>query len=66
VVVHFQERTGDGDWKPAKVALLRFRKMHDAWTKQAALTLSQSEARDLATTIAGWTGGATDDDDRAS
>jgi hypothetical protein len=65
VVVHYQERTEDGEWKPAKVALLRFRKMHDAWKKQAGLTLSQTEANDLAATLAGWTDGAlnTGDDD---
>lgn len=55
VVVHFQERTEDGEWKPAKVALLRFRKMHEAWKKQAALTLSLEEAHDLASTMASWT-----------
>jgi hypothetical protein len=63
VIVHFQERTEVGEWKPAKVALLRFRKMHDAWKKQAALTLSQRDASDLAATITGWTGGASDDGD---
>jgi hypothetical protein len=55
VVVRFQERTEDGEWKPAKVALLRFRKMHDVWKKQAAMTLAQDEAQDLAATLASWT-----------
>lgn len=55
IVVHFQERTEDGEWKPAKVALLRFRKMHEAWKKQGALTLSLDEAHELAATMASWT-----------
>jgi hypothetical protein len=66
VVVHFQERTEDREWKPAKVALLRFRKMHDVWKKQAALTLSLGDARDLAATIASWgdaTAGDSDEPD---
>jgi hypothetical protein len=60
VVVHFQERTEDGEWKPAKVALLRFRKMHDVWKKQAAMTLAHDEAQDLAATIAGFASAAAD------
>lgn len=59
VVIHFQERTADDEWKPAKVALLRFRKMHDVWKKQALLTLAGGEAHDLATTLASWTSATT-------
>jgi hypothetical protein len=40
VAIKFRERDAGGEWKPAKVALLRFRRMHDAWNKQAALTIS--------------------------
>jgi len=54
VAVAFQERDADGAWKPPKVALLRFRRMHDAWKKQAGITVSLADARALADTIAGW------------
>jgi hypothetical protein len=54
VAVAFQERDAGGDWKPAKVALLRFRRMHEVWKKQAGITISLDEARALADTLAGW------------
>lgn len=54
VAVHFQERASDGTWKDPKVALLRFRKMHEAWKKQAAITLPLDEAHALAATLASW------------
>ena len=54
VAVAFQERDTGGDWKPAKVAVLRFRRIHEVWKKQAAITLPLAEARALADTIASW------------
>ena len=54
VAVAFQERDPDGDWKPAKVALLRFRRIHEVWKKQAGITLPIDQARGLAETIASW------------
>ncbi|HEY5921419.1 MAG TPA: hypothetical protein VIV11_07100 [Kofleriaceae bacterium] len=54
VAVAFQERDHGGEWKPAKVALLRFRRIHEMWKKQAGITLSLADARALASTIAGW------------
>jgi hypothetical protein len=54
VAVAFQERDAGGAWKPPKVALLRFRRMHEMWKKQAGITLSLDDARALAATIAGW------------
>ena len=54
VAVAFQERDADGEWKPAKVALLRFRRIHEVWKKQAGITLSLDDARALAATIEGW------------
>jgi hypothetical protein len=54
VAVAFQERDTSGEWKPARVALLRFRRVHDAWQKQATITVSLAEARELADTIASW------------
>ena len=54
VAVAFQEREPGGAWKPVKVALLRFRRMHEVWKKQAGITLSLADARALADTVAGW------------
>jgi hypothetical protein len=57
VAIKFRERATDGgEWKPAKVALLRFRHVHDAWKKQAALTLSVEEAGALGDVLASWRG----------
>lgn len=54
VAVLFRERDKDGDWKSPKVALLRFRRMHEAWQKQALVTLDAADAFELAETLAGW------------
>jgi hypothetical protein len=50
----YQERGSDGAWKPAKVALLRFRRAHDAWKRQAAITLGGEAALALGDELAGW------------
>lgn len=54
VAIAFQERTKDGEWKHAKVALLRFRRMHDAWKKQAIMTLDGDDALALVATVESW------------
>jgi hypothetical protein len=54
VAICFEERAGDGTWKAPKIALLRLRRMHDAWKKQAGITLSVEEAHALGVVIAGW------------
>ncbi|NVB80537.1 MAG: hypothetical protein HOV81_19240 [Kofleriaceae bacterium] len=54
VAVMFRERDKDGDWKSPKVALLRFRRMHDAWQKQAIVTIDAGDAFELADTLGGW------------
>lgn len=51
VAVAFQERDASGAWKPAKVALLRFRRMHEVWNKQAGITLPLEQARALASWV---------------
>ncbi len=61
VAIASQERDAEGAWKPTKVALLRFRRMHEAWKKQASITLALDEARALADTIAGWADSVSDD-----
>jgi hypothetical protein len=54
VAACFQEREPGGEWKPAKVALLRFRRFHDAWKKESGITLAFDDARALADTISSW------------
>lgn len=54
VACAFREKASDGTWKPAKLALLRFRKVREAWQRQAAITLDSAQAIDLALTIGGW------------
>ena len=54
VAVAFQERDPGGEWKPAKVAVLRFRRIHEVWKKQSGITLALDDARALAAAIAGW------------
>jgi hypothetical protein len=54
VAIAFQERDKAGDWKPAKLALLRFRRENEAWKKQATLTLDGTDALDLAATLESW------------
>ena len=53
VAVTFRERGDDGAWKPTKLALLRFRKVHEVWKKQAGITLASEAARELAAWISG-------------
>jgi hypothetical protein len=59
VAVVFQERDASGAWRPAKVALLRFRRIHEVWKKQAGITLALDEARVLADTLGTWAADAT-------
>lgn len=54
VACAFRERASDGEWKPAKLTILRFRRVHDAWKRQAAITIDSEQAVDLALTIGGW------------
>jgi hypothetical protein len=54
IAIAYQERAADGEWKPAKVALLRFRRVREVWKREAALTLRGADALALADTIASW------------
>ncbi len=54
VACAFRERGSDGAWKPPKVALLRFRRVHDAWKRESAITIDGLQAIDVALTIGGW------------
>ena len=60
VAISFRERDGssgpgaDGEWKPAKLALLRFRRLDGVWKKQASLTMSGADAAELGAALAEW------------
>lgn len=51
VVCAYEERGPDGAWKPWKLAVLRFKKVRDAWQRQAAITLRGEDAAELAAFI---------------
>jgi hypothetical protein len=48
VAIRFVERDKHGAWKEPKVALLRFRRIHDVWKKDAAITIAADTAGELA------------------
>lgn len=54
VAIAYQERAIGGDWKPAKLALIRLQRVRDAWRRHAALTLRGSDAAELASTLDSW------------
>jgi hypothetical protein len=54
VAISFRERDAAGAWKPAKLALLRFRKLDEVWKKQASLTMAGPEASELGAALAEW------------
>ena len=53
VAVVYQERDKTGDWKPAKLALLKFRRMHEVWKKESSITLDGRDAAALGELLAG-------------
>ncbi len=54
IAVAYQERDPDGDWKAPRVALLRFRRAHDAWKRHAVITLTAFQALAFAGAIHTW------------
>lgn len=56
VVLAYQERDRGGAWKPAKLALIRLQRAHEAWKKHAAITLGGGEALELAAALESWRG----------
>jgi hypothetical protein len=53
VAVVYHDRDKGGDWKPAKLALLKFRRMHEVWKKESAITLDGRDAGALGELLAG-------------
>ena len=54
IAIAFAERDKAGEWKPAKLVLLRFRRIHDVWQRQAAITLPGDEALAMIDALDGW------------
>jgi hypothetical protein len=54
VAIAFEERAAGGDWKPAKLALIRLQRVRDAWKKHAAITLRGGDALELAAALDTW------------
>jgi len=54
VAIAFEERASDGTWKPAKLALIRLQRVHEAWKKHAALTMAGTDALALGRAIVEW------------
>ena len=54
VAIAFAERDREGAWKPPRLQLLRFRRVHEVWKKQAAITVTGGDALELAETITSW------------
>ena len=54
VVIAFQDRAAGGDWKPARLALIRLQRVRDAWKRHAAITLRGGDAVELARTLDSW------------
>jgi predicted trehalose synthase len=54
VAIAYQERAAGGDWKPAKLALLRFQRVRDAWKRHAQVTLRGGDAIALGDALAAW------------
>jgi len=54
VAIAFKERDRAGEWKPPKLVVLRFRRIHEVWQRQAQITLPSDEALELGETIVSW------------
>lgn len=54
VAIAYQERGAGGDWKPARLALIRLQRVRDAWKKHAAITLAGGDALALGQTLDSW------------
>ena len=63
VALVYQERDRDGEWKPAKLALIRLQHVREAWKRHAAMTLAGPDALELAESLAAWRGQLGTDED---
>jgi hypothetical protein len=54
VAIAFQDLGRNGEWQPAKLALIRLQRVRDAWRKHAALTLRGVDAAQLGEALRAW------------
>ena len=54
VAIVYQELDKTGDWKPAKLALIRLQHVREAWKKHAAMTLAGLDAVALGESLVAW------------
>jgi hypothetical protein len=54
VAIVFREKDRSGVWKAPKLALLRFRHVHELWKREAAITLAGSDALGLLDVVGEW------------
>jgi len=55
VAIVFQELEPTSQtWKPAKLALIRLQRVHEAWKKHATITLNSDDARALTSSLSSW------------
>ena len=54
VACAYRERARDGSWRPAKLAVIKLRRVHDAWKRESSVTLDGNIAAQLAAALAGW------------
>lgn len=54
VALAYEERGSTGTWQPAKLALIRLQRVHDAWKKHATITLRGDDALRLAEALSDW------------
>jgi hypothetical protein len=54
VLITFEERASNGNWKAPQVALLRLYAVTEGWKRHAAITLSGPDALALAGALESW------------
>jgi hypothetical protein len=54
VACAYRERARDGSWRAAKLAIVKLRRVHDAWRREPGVTLEGEVAVELARAIDGW------------
>jgi hypothetical protein len=54
VACAYRERARDGSWRAPKLALIKLRRVHEAWKRESSLTLDGRVALELADVLGGW------------
>jgi hypothetical protein len=54
VACAYRERARDGTWRTPKLALIKLRRVHDAWKRESSVTLDGHIALELAGVLDAW------------